>query len=150
MSDAVHRGPAYNVASQRFVWGVLAAVAVTVLGLSIWLTPNPHGAGTHTQLGLPPCGFWLVTGLPCPGCGLTTSFAFMAHLDPLAATRVNPFGVPLFLTTVAAIPFCLRGLYRGDHVMDTLDAHAVDRYLLLLSATGILVWVVRLATLMAQ
>ncbi|NBO19844.1 MAG: DUF2752 domain-containing protein, partial [Proteobacteria bacterium] len=46
------------------------------LGLSNvrWLTPDARGLGTHEQLGLPPCGFYLWYGLPCPSCGMTTSW----------------------------------------------------------------------------
>src|SRR3954447_16098360 len=56
---------------------VLAGVAVclgTVLGVACWLRPDPRGMGTHQQLGLPPCTFYLYTDVPCPSCGMTTSF----------------------------------------------------------------------------
>ncbi len=38
--------------------------------------------------------------MPCPVCGMTTSFAHMAHLEPLAAFRAQPFGSLLFLLTL--------------------------------------------------
>gem|GEM_PF-4900522 len=34
-------------------------------------------------------------------CGMTTTFTHMAHLDPLSAIITQPFGVVLFLVTVA-------------------------------------------------
>jgi hypothetical protein len=45
------------------------------------------------------CPFRLATGLPCPGCGLTRSWVFIAHGDFGEAVRANPFG---YLTMAAA------------------------------------------------
>ncbi|MFO1464605.1 MAG: DUF2752 domain-containing protein [bacterium] len=73
----------------------LAFIGVTVVGLC--LQPNPAGLGTHTALGLPKCLFLEWTGLPCPGCGLTTSFVHLLHGHWRAAFAANPLGPPLFL-----------------------------------------------------
>ena len=43
------------------------------------------------------CGFKNLTGLPCPGCGLTHSFCAMGKGDVLAAFGYNLLGPPLFL-----------------------------------------------------
>ena len=45
------------------------------------------------------CFFHRETGLPCPGCGLTRSWAALVHLDLAAAFRYHLFGPPLFLFT---------------------------------------------------
>ncbi|MFT3900695.1 MAG: DUF2752 domain-containing protein [Gordonia sp. (in: high G+C Gram-positive bacteria)] len=47
------------------------------------------------------CIFRHVTGLPCPGCGLTRSFVMLAHGDVSAAFGFNLFG-PVFFAAVAA------------------------------------------------
>ena len=47
-------------------------------------------------LGLDLCYVKSLTGLPCPGCGLTRSVLHTSHGDPLAALAYNPFG-PLIL-----------------------------------------------------
>ena len=39
------------------------------------LRPDPRGNGTHQQLGLPPCSLLILSGIPCPACGMTTSWA---------------------------------------------------------------------------
>ena len=36
------------------------------------------------------CLFRRVTGLRCPGCGMTRSVSLMAHGHPVLATRRNP------------------------------------------------------------
>lgn len=56
---------------------------------------------------LPPaCTFRQVTGLPCPGCGLTRSWALTAHGRLGEALRRHPFGP---LTFVGALAVVLRG-----------------------------------------
>ena len=44
---------------------------------------------THTQLGMPPCNFVVMTGKPCPACGMTTSFALLVRGDVRASLRAN-------------------------------------------------------------
>ncbi|HKP87552.1 MAG TPA: DUF2752 domain-containing protein [Blastocatellia bacterium] len=43
------------------------------------------------------CGFKNLTGLPCPGCGLTHSFCAMGKGQIVAAFGYNLLGPPLFL-----------------------------------------------------
>ena len=38
------------------------------------------------------CGFRRVTGIPCPGCGLTRVADRVAHLNFAGALRANPLG----------------------------------------------------------
>jgi len=53
----------------------------------------PLTHGPHRQLGLPPCHFQSLLGLPCPSCGMTTSVSLCMHGDFAAAMRVNWAGV---------------------------------------------------------
>jgi hypothetical protein len=71
---------------------LLAAGLMGLLGVARWLEPDPRGYGTHMQLGLGPCSFSVLTGRPCPSCGMTTAFAWFARGDPLRAWRANPAG----------------------------------------------------------
>ena len=88
--------------SARVVGATLLVPTSTVLGFAAWLTPDPRGFGTHTQLGLGQCTFLHLTGYPCPMCGMTTTFALMAHAHPVEAALNQPFGVVLFSLTVAS------------------------------------------------
>jgi hypothetical protein len=47
------------------------------------------------------CVFYNVTGLPCPGCGLTRSLASISHLCLGEALRYHPFGPPIYALLVA-------------------------------------------------
>jgi hypothetical protein len=109
--------------SLTIVWvrGVLlglAAALVVVLGLSLWLNPyddtgEPRSMATHTQLGLPPCNFVVLTGRPCPACGMTTSFALLAHGDVRNSLKANWVGTLLALYWLALIPWCLISAWKG-------------------------------------
>lgn len=80
---------------------LLGGGALGVLGLAMYLTPDPNGFGTHRQLGLGGCTMLTLTGWPCPMCGMTTTFTLFAHLRPLEATLNQPFGLVLFPLTCA-------------------------------------------------
>jgi hypothetical protein len=49
------------------------------------------------------CSFHALTGLPCPGCGLTHAFRSLAHGEFAAAWGCNPFGFPLFALALALL-----------------------------------------------
>lgn len=129
--------------SSVVTWLVLFSGPLAVLITAATLTPSAAGHGTHTQLGLPPCGFLVYTGYPCPGCGLTTSFSHMIRLDLIGAFGANPFGILLFLCTAAMVPIALYGLVRKLPVVDTLDRLHAEKIAIGLSVLSIVVWVVK-------
>jgi len=87
----------------RLVGAALFLPTATVLGIATQLTPSPTGYGTHLQLGLGTCSFLRLFGIPCPMCGMTTTFAHLAHFHLWAGTANQPFGLVLFLLTVAGV-----------------------------------------------
>lgn len=129
----------------RCTWAVLFAMPTAVMITAAMLTPNPVGHGTHTQLGLPPCGFLVFTGYPCPGCGLTTAFAYMIRLDVHGAWNANPFGIALFLATAAFVPFAALGFVRGWSVVAALDRVHAEKIAIVLAALSVITWVTRVA-----
>jgi len=52
----------------------VALSAVLLLSIAFVLSPSEEGIGTHQQLGLPTCGWILASDIPCPTCGMTTSW----------------------------------------------------------------------------
>jgi hypothetical protein len=76
----------------------------------------PRTMETHTQLGLPPCNFKVVTGLPCPSCGMTTSFSLLVHGDVLNSLRANAVGTLLALFWMALVPWSLLSAWRGKYL----------------------------------
>ncbi len=86
----------------RLIGLAVAVPCWAVLAVAVWLTPDPRGYDTHTQLGLSPCSLPVTTGYPCPTCGMTTAFAWMGAGRPLKAFAVQPFGAAACLAVVAA------------------------------------------------
>ncbi len=74
---------------------------LTLIGLGLYLKPNPSGHGTHQQLHLPPCSVYFLTGRPCPSCGLTTSVSAWLHGDWQLGWRANPFGIVVLMGALA-------------------------------------------------
>lgn len=83
--------------STRLLGLVVALACSGLLIFSATLTPAGEGIGTHTQMGLPSCGFLASTGLPCFTCGCTTAFAHAADGSLLDALVTQPFGALLAL-----------------------------------------------------
>src|SRR5262245_747569 len=93
-----------------FGWLVVFAVAA-------WLNPYQDGKPlreeTHRQLGLPECNFKRWIGLPCPSCGMTTSFALLVRGDVANSLRANYAGTVLALIGMAYIPWSLLSMWLG-------------------------------------
>lgn len=86
---------------EHWVALALAFAGLTALILvGVLTTPAEAGHGTHEQLGLPPCSWMVDWGLPCPGCGVTTSVSLFAHGRPVDAFVNQPFGFALALGAV--------------------------------------------------
>jgi hypothetical protein len=96
---------------ERVFWLTVAAFgAVLIVAISLFLKPDPRGFGTHESLGLPPCGLMVLTHVPCPSCGMTTSFAHSARLEVRSAFRAHPMGPILFGALVLGGGLALAGL----------------------------------------
>ncbi|MCC7292860.1 MAG: DUF2752 domain-containing protein [Phycisphaerales bacterium] len=105
--------PAMRPARARLIAAGVAGAGVFVLTLAAWLTPDPSGMGTHRQLGLPPCNMVILTGHPCPSCGMTTAFAHAVRGRFLSALRTQPAGFLLALATMIASAAALSTLTTG-------------------------------------
>jgi hypothetical protein len=76
-----------------------ALLAVCALALCAARVLSP----AHIEHGPILCPFRAVTGLPCPGCGLTRCWVYLTHGQLEHAVRANAFGIPLAILAVGAI-----------------------------------------------
>ena len=88
------------VKTRRFWASIVFLFTLFILFLSYYLQADPSGVGTHQQLGLAPCGLLSLTNVPCPMCGMTTTFSYSAHFQFIDGFKNQPFGTILFFATV--------------------------------------------------
>jgi hypothetical protein len=115
-STQINKRPAVLLAGEplaRWVRPLLVVMAIgliAVFATALRIDPyNEDGSarlmGTHQKLGLPPCTFSEVTGVPCPSCGMTTSFSLLIRGDVINSARANWVGALLAATCLLLIPW---------------------------------------------
>lgn len=149
-SDAAPAGAAAGALKAapgvRILAGGVAAGCLGVLGLASWLTPAAAGHGTHGQLGLPPCGWVLAMGRPCPSCGMTTAFAHAADGELARAAWAQPAGLLLAVLAAAGVWAAAEVALLGSN-LSPLGAKLVGGRLLLAAGAVLLAaWIFKLAT----
>jgi hypothetical protein len=93
------------------------------------------------------CLFRRLTGVPCPGCGLTRSWAHLAKGEWSASLRAHPLG-PLLAAELAAawLLWACAPLAAAAVRLRDRAAGAVDRLAVWHAVAFIAVWICRLAT----
>jgi hypothetical protein len=95
--------------SERMKWYIrsallgVGATLAAIFAAAFFIYPydadgTPRRMATHTQLGMPPCNFVVLTGKPCPSCGMSTSFALLVRGDIGASLQANWVGAMLAAT----------------------------------------------------
>ena len=119
--------PEWEEPENRLAWWLRLNLILMGCGLLViftiaaWLHPydaegRPKTQETHRQLGLPPCSFYQITGVPCPSCGFTTSFSLLTHADPVNAVRANSVGALLAAFGMLTLPWALISAWRGKYL----------------------------------
>lgn len=123
---------------QILLWLALGGAGLSGLAiLHVWVPPEGVGSSI--------CLFRRLSGVPCPGCGMTRAFAHLAKGEWLEAARDHPFS--FLLAAEAGIAWTawglalLRGIPFRSPRQDILTP-LVLAHLILLSAF----WLGRLAT----
>ncbi len=83
------------------------------------------------------CPFRLVTGRPCPACGLTRSWSAATRLEVRESAAWHPLGIPLLLGALA--------VSSGIVAPRTLEGPAARRWAAAAGAVWLGTWAVRFA-----
>ena len=108
--------------SRRVATAALIGLTCVLLA-SVFYAPSPVDADGHY---FTLCGFKALTGLPCPGCGLTHSFCAIGKGDLRKAFAFNAVGPPLYLVSTLVwlrFLFALAGLKRPVEIFDRRVSH---------------------------
>jgi hypothetical protein len=105
----------------RAVLVVLACALVAVFATAWRIYPydedgSAQRMSTHQQLGLPPCTFAKMTGVPCPSCGMTTSFSLLVRGDVVNSAKANWVGTMLAAFCLLAVPWAVVSVVTGRAV----------------------------------
>ncbi len=115
-----------------------------ILFLAYLLIPKSGGVGTHEELGLPPCGFYVMFHKPCPSCGMTTSFALLMHGKIIKAIKTQPAGVFLFFSAMFVYITIPYHLVKRKKLVDLLELPYLLPILIANVVLILIVWIIRL------
>jgi len=139
-------GPSRTVRGWSRVWaGLTSVVLLAVLVIARGLPPDSRGFGTHEALGLPPCGFILTSGLPCPSCGMTTAFSNVMHGRLWDAFIAQPAGMVLCLSTMFGAILAARIAATGRMVQVNWDSIGPVRLMLAFALLVVGGWAFKMA-----
>ncbi|MGK2317218.1 DUF2752 domain-containing protein [Gordonia rhizosphera] len=105
------------------------AAAVVVAGLAavgVATAVSPAALSDGPVL----CPFRHVTGLPCPGCGLTRSWVALGHGDIASSFGFNAFGPVFAAIAVVATGLAIWTLIAGRPALDRLRTALTGRFAL--------------------
>lgn len=127
------------------ILGIGVAGLVLFLAMALWIEPDPRGVGTHERLGLPPCKPMEWWNVPCPGCGVTTSLALLAHGHPWDSFTNQPFGFVMSVGLLAYGAWCVVGALRGRDLYETVQRLPLGRPVIVLTVVMVVSWAYKLA-----
>lgn len=87
----------------RLIAAGVALGCLAVLVTATQLRPDENGVGTHRQLGMHPCGMLTLTGVPCPTCGMTTSFTHLLAGNVWRSFVTQPAGFLMAIIAAVAV-----------------------------------------------
>ena len=129
---------------QRTALIVSGSILLALLATGYWLIPDPRGVGTHEQLGLPPCTIHLLWGLRCPGCGMTTSWAYYVRGQWVNSAQANLGGMALAMLSTVLVPWALVSGARGRWCGQPVGEKVAVAIATTLVAVILMDWAIRL------
>lgn len=81
------------------MYGLAGVILTLAIPFFMMLTNSDHHLDTAQSL----CPFKLLTGLPCPGCGITKSLVYLYQGDLVRSLYYHIFGLPTFIFCVAML-----------------------------------------------
>jgi hypothetical protein len=125
---------------ERLFAAAVALAGLAILFLAHQLVPSKTGFGTHQQLGLAPCLVPIVTGYPCPTCGMTTAVAFAADGRWIRSFQAQPAGLMLALCIIFIVFLAGLGAISGNTWRLNPLNFSINRLITMAIAVWLLGW----------
>ena len=135
-----------STTQRRVIAGILAAPCAAVLGVAAWLTPSTEGLGTHTALKMRECGWITMWDVPCPTCGMTTSFAHAADGNLWLAAKTQPMGAVLAVLTAITLILALHVLFTGSSVLRAFGSLWTTKIAWTIGGLAFIAWIFKIAS----
>ena len=88
---------------------------MAILAVLVFFALFPDLTPFHTR-----CLFRTVTGIPCPGCGLSRATEALFHGDLLASLWYNPLGIVLDVALAVYVIWYTVDIIRGKDTVNAL------------------------------
>ncbi|MEO7343942.1 MAG: DUF2752 domain-containing protein [Methylotenera sp.] len=91
-----------NTRNKRKLYGIIGALVTLLIPYFLWLNNGTHHLETDQSF----CPFKMLTGFPCPGCGITKSLVYFYEGDiykSLSYHILGPFVIAFCLLTVIVL-----------------------------------------------
>lgn len=150
MNAAIHPVSHTTPSANRIVALIIGLACAAPLVLASMLTPSDSGMGTHMQIGLPDCGFKVVTGYPCATCGCTTAFAHAADGSLLTSFMTQPFGAALALALAMMTLVAGWSLWTGASLAGVGQICGSKRFVLAWVVLLLAAWAYKVGVVMAS
>jgi len=111
---------------------LLVSLVVLALAFVAYKLRQDGGAGW-----MPGCFFRKLTGLECPGCGMTRATYAVLHGHFMEAFRLNPVGFILFPLAMIGLSFEVLGWVRGK---DDFFRLSVGKWGSIIIAAILIIW----------
>jgi len=138
--------PLRSSTGERIAAGLVAIVTLAVLTTAAWLTPNPDGHATHTQLGMNKCTWVVWFDKPCPTCGMTTSFSHAGEGSWTTATLTQPMGALLALLTTMIFWGATHQALTGSRIGSVAQTAMRPKLVITMLALAAAAWVYKINT----
>jgi len=79
-----------------------------------------HNENNHIEAEQSLCPFMMLTGFPCPGCGITKSLIYLWEGKLYKSLYYHIFGIPTFLFCIGLIPLLTTELITGKEYLSKL------------------------------
>jgi Protein of unknown function (DUF2752) len=115
----------------RWSWRTVTTVTVLLVASLVVL----YAVDPTRHMVTPPCPYLTLTGIACPGCGLTRCLHFLLHGDVAQAFAFNPWA---FVIAPAAVAFALLPALADE--MRTLRVRTGISWVMLVVTLAFWVW----------